>query len=426
MLDGKYGRIKQIALKRIVKYAEVLGAEKLCEVTKASYHSGYRRHNHVTQGDYFETNSRFYMGEEFDFSEFQHDVLSFTDAEFTSDEHAEEVWASPEFILKNDEFLKIAAKEGMVLASTSAPYLSGWIPTRGEHFVATESSNVLFCNSVFSAMSNSEGNPTNFASILCGRTPEWGNHIWEERYGTHIFYIQCKHESIYDWDIMGHAIGRMMPNRAIPVLVGDFGHVSMEKLKQLFSTMATTSSAEMCHIVGVTPEARTLEEALGNKQAQSEIFITEQDIEYSLNIVCAPGTGPVDYVSLGCPHMSIEELRTASRYIAGKKVKAGVTLHLWTSLAMKALCDKTGYTQTIEEVGGHLLSGSCPLKTSDACFCPGEVDYHTGIIIKNRKGIVFDAAKQAHYLKSDADAPIYYGDMFKSLDAAISGRWEGR
>ena len=36
MLDGEHGPIKQIAMKRIVKYAEVLGAEELAEVTKAS------------------------------------------------------------------------------------------------------------------------------------------------------------------------------------------------------------------------------------------------------------------------------------------------------------------------------------------------------------------------------------------------------
>ena len=40
MLNGEMGRFKQVAIENIVKYAEALNAEELCEVTKATIFMG--------------------------------------------------------------------------------------------------------------------------------------------------------------------------------------------------------------------------------------------------------------------------------------------------------------------------------------------------------------------------------------------------
>jgi predicted aconitase len=36
LLDGEAGKLKQVAMQNIVRYAEILGAQSLCEVTKAT------------------------------------------------------------------------------------------------------------------------------------------------------------------------------------------------------------------------------------------------------------------------------------------------------------------------------------------------------------------------------------------------------
>ena len=43
--NGKEGRLKQICLENIVRYAEILGADELCEVTKATVFCG--AHNYL-------------------------------------------------------------------------------------------------------------------------------------------------------------------------------------------------------------------------------------------------------------------------------------------------------------------------------------------------------------------------------------------
>ena len=40
MLDGKFGRFKQIALENVLKYARVVGAEELVEITKSTLYFG--------------------------------------------------------------------------------------------------------------------------------------------------------------------------------------------------------------------------------------------------------------------------------------------------------------------------------------------------------------------------------------------------
>ena len=36
IIDGEAGKLKQVAMQNIVRYAEILGAQSLCEVTKAT------------------------------------------------------------------------------------------------------------------------------------------------------------------------------------------------------------------------------------------------------------------------------------------------------------------------------------------------------------------------------------------------------
>lgn len=40
ILDGEKGRLTQVCLQNVVRYAEVLAAEELCEVTKATVFCG--------------------------------------------------------------------------------------------------------------------------------------------------------------------------------------------------------------------------------------------------------------------------------------------------------------------------------------------------------------------------------------------------
>ena len=59
ILAGEHGRLQQVALENIVKYAEVLGAERLCKVTKATVFCGSHHYLEVCDSpDFHEVFSR--------------------------------------------------------------------------------------------------------------------------------------------------------------------------------------------------------------------------------------------------------------------------------------------------------------------------------------------------------------------------------
>lgn len=413
MLDGQMGPFRQAALKKIVEYAQALGAQELCEVTKATLYFGAHPYLDVVPSqDYDEIFSKMLLcsDETIPLGSFAQGCTCQTCVAPCDQYTWEPMGQTKEFFDKNQRFLALTREAGVSIAGSCTPYFTGWLPLYGEHFVTTESSNVIMCNAVLGACGNSDGIEAAAWSAICGRTPKWGNHVGENRLATHVFRLECPSATALDWDIIGYCVGKKLPPHGVPVLAGSFERPDIVRLKQCFASMATTSGAEMCHIVGITPEAPTLEAALGGKAPKGVITITDEDYSHALELLCDKGDGPVQFVTLGCPHYSLEEIRQAALYLEGKAVRQGVRLMVWTDIAVKAMADVNGYTKLIEDAGGYLLTSGCPLVMGREC--------HRGVT-----GMAMDGAKQAHYIRSETGATVYYGDMFQCIDAAVAGHW---
>ncbi len=415
MLRGDMGRLKQKALENIVQYAEALGAEELCKVTKATLGLGAQPYlDHIQSDDYNKIFSRVYMctDEVLDIKneKFSGSCFCLTCTENCDAYEYEDLGVTQEFFEKNKSFLEITKEAGVSIASTCTPYLIGWLPLKGEHFVTTESSNAMFCNSILGACGNPDGVEAAIWSAVCGRTPKWGNHVPQSRYGTHEFKIECTPKTSKDWDVIGYTIGRLLPSNGIPVITGEFENPITVQIKQFFASIATTSGAVMCHIVGMTPEAHTLQMAAGNKPVQDTFVITQKEYDASMKLLCDEDKGNVDFISLGCPHYTLEEIQEVANYIKGKRIKDGIKFYVWTAYPMKEMARVNGYLDMINEAGGEILTNSCPIMVGKT-------------ITNNAAGVVLDGAKQAHYIRSMTNAKVYYGDMKQCVDAAVSGQW---
>jgi len=206
-----------------------------------------------------------------------------------------------------------------------------------------------------------------------------------------------------------------MPPLSVPVLTGDFARPDIDRLKQCFAAMATSGDTELCHVVGLTPEAPTLQAAFGNKAPEWSIELSDEMIAKAKQNICQKPYGPVDFVSLGCPHYSIDEIRMAADYIRGKKVSDNVNFQVWTSYPVKHIADVCGYTEVIRRSGGEIYTRDCPL---------GPLGFNDHLI-RGVSGMAFDSAKQAHYMLSTvpSDITMYYGTPFECIDAAVRGRW---
>ncbi len=413
ILDGKEGRLQQVCLENIVRYAGILGAEELCPVSRATVFCGAHRYLEACGSeDFDEVFSRMNLAVD--------EVIAFertcTGCAVQSDVAPCERRAfrpfgqSRAFFQKNRRFLERARRAGVTIAGTCAPYLTGWLPVRGEHFVTTESGVTVMGNSLWGAMGNSDGIEAAFWSAVCGRTPKWGLHLEANRAGTHLVRVEAAIDSLVEWDLLGKAIGAQLPPGAIPVIAGEFSGLSFQKLRQLCTTLAVSSSCEMCHLAGYTPEARSVQDAFRGARAKGVLEVDGAALRRAYDSVCDPGEGEVDLVSLGCPHYDIEQIKTAAGYLRGKRVHPGVHFLIWTAYPIKAMADENGYTRLIEQAGGHLCSGSCPATIGEA-------------FLKRRHGLAFDSLKQAGSVKSEVDRPVYFGDALRCIDAAVAGRW---
>ncbi len=412
MLAGTHGLLKQQALTKIVEYAHVLGAEELAEVTMAHLFCGAHGYLNAAGSDRIpETISQMQYCSDTIMPQEPFACYCQSDTGPMDPEHYPKMYVTEAEGQKNQAFLQYYREQGVNLVGTCVPYMCGFIPLKGEHYVSSESHAVTLMNSLWSASGNADGLEAGFWAAACGRIPKWGNHIMENRKGTHVFNIKCSLKNSYDWDLLGYTIGRYLPTHSIPVLDGLEDRPNIFSIKYFFAAMATTAGPEMCHLVGITPEAPTLEAALGGKDPVFTMDITEDDLKESLQILNGNNkSAKIDYISLGCPHYSIEELRIIAKLLEGKHIAENTVLHIWTANPIKETAVRCGYAKTIAEAGAILLTSSCPLTS--------------GKMPPNSKTAAFDSAKQAHYITPEGKVKVYYGSLEKCIASAISGVWE--
>jgi predicted aconitase len=65
----------------------------------------------------------------------------------------------------------------------------------------------------------------------------------------------------------------------------------------------------------------------------------------------------VDFYTLGCPHLSLEEVARAAELLRGRKVRA--EFWITTSRAVKQAADRAGYTAVIEASGAKFAVDTC-------------------------------------------------------------------
>jgi len=414
MQDGKEGRLKQCAIENIIKYADVLGAGELCVVTKATLFCGKHEYLNSCEADCFdEMFSKAQLAKDDEVIKFdsihsccqaQSDVGPCESSEYKA------LSQSKALFEENGYYLERAREAGVTIAGTCAPYLNGWLPLPGEHFVTTESGMTIIGNSLWGACCNSDGIEAAFWSAICGRTPKWGKHTREGRMGNIAVDVRFTPKDKLEWDLLGKAVGDKLPPHSVPVLTGDFSHSSFNNIRQFLTALAISSNCELCHIPGITYDFRTPQEAFGGKSPENNIVITSDDVEAAYRKVCDDGESKVGLVILGCPHYDILQIKQASEYIKGKKT-AGVDFQIWTSYPIKMMAEMNGYLSVIEQAGGRIYTGSCPTSIGSCLF-------------SKHDGFAFDSLKQSVTSRLFIDRPNYVGSMESCVDAAISGEWK--
>jgi len=416
MLDGAGGVAKQKAMELLVRYANALGADRFVDTNNIA---GVPGSSTLFLHKYFEEHAGDGSFEAV-FSLYDLDAAEVMTVPAAAGNcchlqggmdlaHWSELGMSPEALEHQRADEAELARHGIRIMKICTPYLAGNLPVKGEHCAWMESSAVVYCNSVIGARTNTEGRESTSAAMLTGKIPDWGFHREEYRHATHLVEVQTPVESVMDWGMLGYFIGDVV-GEYIPALTGAIRQADPLRHKHFGAAAASSGGVEMYHVVGVTPEAETLEMALGGRKPVVTIQYGDAERRRVYETLNANGRNPnIDYVMLGCPHASIEQFREVARLLNGKKIKT----HLWmfTSRAVKTVADMSGFTRQIEDAGGVVMTDTC---SAIARAVP-----------KGTKVVALDSAKQTHYLPAMVGVEAWFGTTEDCIHAAVTGRWAG-
>lgn len=417
MLNGEEGRLRQEAMKFLVRLGEAYGAEEMVDIK-------------------FSFAYTFVLVQDLD-----PDLLPpILDRRLLEEYIAEgktvkiptiggldgedpDIWKEmgvPEKV--HNTYLKdreMECKLGIQRVGSCTPYMVVDMntPALGTHMITIESSAIPFYNSVLGARCERCGVSALLAAIT-GKYPAIGYHLDENRYATVRINVKCDLKNMTDFGCLGQFAGEFC-GMDVPVFRG-IKSATNPDLIAFSCAIATGGAVSLFHIPGITAEFRTEEEALNGKEPAREIDFTQEDLDKIYARFNACDGEKIDTVFIGCPHLNIYQMKDVSEKLKAKKKPEDLLFIMNTNPSTKRMAEQMGYVDIIRDAGAMLISGTCPIIGNGI---PGPVytythpEYTTGTFATN-------SLKAAAYAKSTMGAKrVVLGSTEECIDAAISGVW---
>ncbi|MBS0336778.1 MAG: aconitase X catalytic domain-containing protein [Proteobacteria bacterium] len=261
--------------------------------------------------------------------------------------------------VKEKALIATLQRMNVVTTDTCINYQTVYQPHLGEHVAWGDTGTVIYANSVFGARSNFESGPAALAAGITGRTPAYGFHLDEHRKGTFTVELNAKLDDLADWGAVGKLVGESHQNYyAVPVFHGQRRAPGADELKHLGAALASYGSMGMFHMVGVTPEAPSVEAALAGNTPTDRMAIGDAEIE-SVYRGYKLGDGDARLVVFSGPQQSLFEMKLLAELFDGRKVAAGGSVFVTTNNQILSQSRQLGYAQKLEAAGVTILEGVC-------------------------------------------------------------------
>ncbi|MBC7505768.1 MAG: aconitase X catalytic domain-containing protein [Sandarakinorhabdus sp.] len=349
MLDGKRGEAVREAIAYQLEVGKFWGAERFVPITNAHMMGDIEVMGDAGLG---------YLKRACE-QQTRCSVPITTNARCMDFAHVEKLGQDSAEAEKEHQIINFMRKMNVITTDTCINYQTVYQPHLGEHVAWGDTGTVIYANSVFGARTNFEGGPAALAAAVTGRTPEYGFHLERHRKGTFSVRLEARLDDLADWGAIGKIIGEKHQNYyAVPVFHGMQRAPGADELKHLGCALASYGSMAMFHMVGVTPEASTLDAAFGGNAPTDEIVITDADLQriyagYNLKDRSA------NLVVFSGPQLSLFEMKDLSERFAGRKVHAGTQVFVTTAASVKASAADQGYLAVLEDAGVTVLEGVC-------------------------------------------------------------------
>jgi predicted aconitase len=296
---------------------------------------------------------------------------------------------------------------------TCAPYQLPGRPGFGEHVAWAESNAIVFANSVLGARTARYGDFIDICAAVTGRVPNTGLHLTERRRGQVVFDLHGLPDRLLGQDalypLLGHLIGPVSGNQ-VPVVDGLPPAVDEDRLKAVGAAAASSGEVGLVHVVGSTPEAPTLAEALHRRPPERVVEVTPAMVRAAHDQLTTAGDGPARLagVNVGTPHFSEREFGELVALLAGRPVHPEVEFYASTSRHVLARIEALGWLAPLEAAGVRLVVDTCTYVTS---------------ILRETDGVVMtSSAKWAWYAPGNLGVRVVLGSLPECVESAVEGR----
>ena len=400
MLEGHRGPAPQLAMSILVRMADVYGASELMDISQA----------HI--------DSTIYLGDAtLEFAE-RLASLGARVAVPTSlnvsgvDECGWKDWSvKAEWAAKAARQMLAYERMGAVPTWTCAPYQTHMRPVFGQQIAWGESNAISFANSVIGARTERYPDLLDICCAITGRVPKIGLHLTEERAGQLLLTLDQVPQALQEDDqffaVLGHLVGALAGEHT-PVIDGIVVRPPEDQLKAFAAAAASSGRVALFHMVGITPEAPTLEAAFQGRIPARSTPVTVADLRAARKELTTADGRELDMVILGSPHFSLAEFGRLAPLVTGRKAHARVAFLITSSRLMKEHAQEQGHLAPIMDFGARITLDTCILASP---MLPPEI-----------KTLMTNSAKYAYYAPSLLNTRVTFGSLADCVRSAVEGQ----
>lgn len=328
----------------------------------------------------------------------------------------------PAMVLRRTEDEQEVAAEGQALMDayvalgarptwTCAPYQVDARPGLGEHVAWAESNAIAFANSVLGARTDRYGDFLDICAAITGRAPHAGLHLTDNRRGGIVFDCRGLDHRTLECDLayplLGYFVGLRCGTGVNPVLLGLPAGTSEDRLKSLGAAAASSGGVALFHVVGVTPEAPTLEEVVSDGPAET-VRVTGADLHAAREELSTARGTRLDAVSLGTPHASLDEIAALAKGLeGGPALDPRIAFYLSTGRSVLEQAHAAGHVEVLEQAGVRIVVDTCT--------------YVTSILDPGTRVVMTTSGKWAHYAPANLGVDVVLASLDECLASARAG-----
>lgn len=380
ILDGKKGETQAKVMETLVRYGELFGADEMVPITS--------KYNHLVTSFGLKA-----LGAVYSLLDQLIDAGAVSKQEFSADPRPldKNVPANllEKFVFNNfmytkqEEYEKQLEKLGLMNknAFTCTAYMPevGNVPNKGDILSWSESSAVVYANSVLGARCNRNSGIIDIMGSIAGFVPSFGLLKDEGRKATWVVKIETSKKP--EAQLLGSAIG-MKVVEDVPYIIGLDKYLNGKLdddakayLKDCGAATASNGAVGLYHVENITPEAVEQGRALIAEGAR-EYVIDDAELQRvydSYPIIWKNKDAKPKLCFIGCPHLSMAQLKGWSHDIKkalesnGRRRVAIPTVLTTAPDVLEAFKKEKEYQDLVN--AGVVLSYICPLMYMNNPIC---------------------------------------------------------